>query len=212
MNLKKKFSFDLIDDFDRHISLSIPNYEGLCDIFRAISVENVNPKGVFIDCGCSTGRFLSELPRLDDAKYIGCDLIDIRKYHDFTFFQSDNIDYLKGINYADVVVVMFTLQFMGKHERKGMIRELKRLNDNGAVILIAEKVLIDNVIVNQVLHREHLRAKRRSFLDSDILDKDYDLRGSMFCLTDSQINKELSIFKNPTQVWQSYNFKAWCMP
>ena len=211
MNMKKKFSFESIDGFDNHIALSIPNYEGLCDIFRAIAVENTNPEGLFIDCGCSTGKFLSELPRLESARYAGFDLVDIRKHYDFDFYEADNVDALKNVESADVVVVMFTLQFMGKHARHEMISELKRLNDNGAVILIAEKVLINDVGVNQILHREHLKTKRQSFSDSEILDKDYDLMGSMFCLTDSQINKELSVFRNVSQVWQNYNFKAWCI-
>lgn len=211
MNLKKQFSFDDINDFDRHIALSIPNYDGLCNIFEALTVENVNPFGTFVDCGCSTGRFVSNLPKNETSTYVGSDIIDIRKYHDFEFIQGDSVELLKSMNCVDVVCVMFTLQFLGKHKRAEMIGELKRLADGGAKILIAEKVLIGDVKVNQVLHREHIRQKRQSFSDNEILKKDYELMGSMFCLSGSEIANELSVFNNVEQVWQSYNFKAWCV-
>jgi SAM-dependent methyltransferase len=211
MNLKKLFSFEAVDDFDKHISMSIPDYKGLCEIFKIISVENVNPKGLFIDCGCSSGKFISELPKIKTARYIGCDLVDIRVDSDFDFILADTVETLSNIDRADVVCVMFTMQFMGKHSRREMVKELKRLNDSGAVILIAEKVFLGSPKLNQVLSREHLRKKRGSFSDSEILDKDYDLIGSMFCLTSSEIEDELSVFDNVDQVWQSYNFKAWCI-
>ena len=212
MNTKKAFDFESVNDFDRHIALSIPNYGGLCDIFRAISLEDLHPQGRFIDIGCSTGSFIDSMPKPENVEFIGVDLADIRNNNSgFTFIKQEASEYLKGIQSADVIVLMFTLQFAGKHNRNKIIDELVRINKNGATILIAEKVYIDNSKLNQTLHREHIRTKRRSFTDSEILEKDYQLSGSMFCKTDFEMNKELSRFGEYHQVWQSYNFKAWCI-
>jgi SAM-dependent methyltransferase len=212
MNTKEIFDFEAISDFDKHISLSIPNYDGLCDVFRAISLENLHPQGRFVDIGCSTGSFINSIPKPSRVEFIGVDLVDIRTGKDsFSFMHQEASEYLDGIGIADVIVVMFTLQFAGRHNRRKIIKELVRLNKSGATILIAEKVYIDNSKLNQTLHREHIRTKRESFTDSEILEKDYQLSGSMFCKTDTEINLELGQFGEYHQIWQSYNFKAWCI-
>ena len=212
MNMKKAFDFESIRDFDSHIALSIPNYDGLSDIFRAITMENLHPGGSFIDIGCSTGNFIDSLPKQGSAEFAGVDLIDIRNSQEgFTFIKKDAAEYLKEVGKADVIVLMFTLQFMGKHNRKAILKELVRLHDNGAVILIAEKVYMSDSKLNQTLHREHISAKRAFFTDSEILEKDHMLLGSMFCNTDKEMEIELSEFGEFHQVWQSYNFKAWCI-
>ena len=54
-----------------------------------------------------------------------------------------------------------------------------------------------------------MREKREYFKDKEILDKDYQLFGTMFCSESSQIEKELAYLGQYEQVWQSYNFKGW---
>jgi len=211
MNMKKSFDFKGITNFDRHIEVSIPNYSGLAEIFSAIACENVHPNGLFLDLGCSTGKFISSLPKIDGAEYCGVDTVDIRAHGGFKFIEGDALDYVKGIETADVVCAMFLLQFMGRHKRAEMINELVRLNSNGAVILLSEKIYLDNSHLNLTLHREHQRKKRDSFSSDEILEKDYSLVGSMYCVSESIINCELDKFKNCTTVWQSYNFKGWAL-
>ena len=71
-----------IDDFDRHIELSIPNYSSLTKIFTGIGCEYAQPESTVIDIGCSTGRFLSQMPKADDCDYIGIDKHKLKKIHD----------------------------------------------------------------------------------------------------------------------------------
>jgi len=209
--IKQQFNFANVDDFDKHIALSIPDYSGLANIFRAISVDNIHPNGKFYDLGCSTGKFLQSIPRIASAKYIGVDVCDLTTT-EFDFIKGDAAQIMQGVTNADVVVVMFLLQFMGRHDRSRLIKELVRLNKEcGTVILISEKIYINNVSINQILHREHQRQKRLSFSDKEIMDKDYQLTGSMFCLNEESIEDELSQFNTATPVWQSYNFKGWCL-
>lgn len=212
MTTKEHFDFKKVEDFDKHIAVSIPNYKGLCDVFRAISVENLPPYGEILDVGCSTGGFLEALPAHPTSRLHGVDIVDIRlEGTTFIFHQEDAATHLKGVDKVDVVVVMFTLQFLGGKQRSELLNELVRLNRGGATILIAEKVFLKSSKINQILHKEHTRAKRLSFSDKEILDKDYQLAGTMFCRTEEEIEVELNKFGEYTQVWQSYNFKAWCI-
>lgn len=210
MSSIEKFNFSEIEDFDKHISLSIPDYRGLTRIFQAIVSECVHPQGVCVDVGCSTGRFISSVNG-GNSTYIGIDTIDIREYTDFTFIKGCAVKELKKIKEADVICLMFTMQFMGKHKRKELIEELARLNKEGAVILIAEKIHLNSQRISSTLSREHIRTKREGFSDKEILDKDYSLLGSMFCKTEAEMREELSIFDTVDTVWQNYNFKAWCI-
>ena len=52
----------------------------------------------------------------------------------------------------------------------------------------------------------HISEKRKNFTDKDILDKDTKLSVSMFCKTETEIEKELMQIGNVSKVWQSYNF------
>ena len=175
MNTKETFNFETVSDFDKHIELSIPNYSGLCDVFRAIALENLHPLGRLVDVGCSTGSFIDSIPKSKNVKFIGVDLVDIRNNESgFSFMKQEASEYLNGIGTADVIIVMFTLQFAGRHNRAKIIKELIRLNLSGATILIAEKVYLNSSKLNQTLHREHIRTKRLSFSDSEILEKVFE--------------------------------------
>lgn len=199
------FDFEKIDDFEKHINMSIPNYDGLVSVFKSFVESYANPQGSVVDLGCSAGTLLHSVDKREDINYLGVDIVDIRKYKDFEFLKCDALEYLKSIKSADVIVSMFTLQFLGKHIRAGMVKEIKRLVSGGAIFLIAEKCFFDSKIEN-VLKREHLQKKRLHFSDSDILDKDRDLCGSMFCLSNNELMQELKDIGLCTPVWQSYNF------
>ena len=101
---------------------------------------------------------------------------------------------------------MFFLQFLGNKERKKVIQTIKKHIDNGAILLVAEKVYINDTRIQTLLHRMHVQAKRENFSDEEILDKDNQLSISMFCKTESELVKELTKLGKVTPVWQSYNF------
>ena len=71
----KPFEFDAIDDFDKHINLSIPSYDTLSNVFTGITCAFGHPESAVVDIGCSTGKFLSDLPQIDECTYIGIDKI-----------------------------------------------------------------------------------------------------------------------------------------
>ena len=102
---------------------------------------------------------------------------------------------------------MFTLQFLGVAKRKRVLHSLEHLvGFHGATLLIAEKVYLNDPKLQMLIHRMHISEKRKNFTDKDILDKDTKLSVSMFCKTETEIEKELMQIGNVSKVWQSYNF------
>ena len=208
----KIFNFKAIEDFDKHIELSIPNYSSLTKIFTGIGCEYAQPESAVIDIGCSTGRFLSQMPKAENCEYIGIDKNKLQKIHSgFDFKLGDIEDILPEPNNVSVIISMFTLQFLGSGKRKRVLQLIKERINRGAILLIAEKVYLDNTIIQTLIHRMHVQEKRTNFQDQEILDKDTQLAVSMFCKTERELNEELKQLGNVSKIWQSYNFMGYAV-
>lgn len=207
--MHKKFNFETVEDFDNHISLSIPNYQGLCDIFHALSLEFMPPTGNCVDIGCSTGSFLNRLSPSIEGNYVGVDLVDMSSEKNFDFQKADVCDFINTLKTVDLMICMFTLQFLGKHKRAFVVEKMSHLIESGATLLIAEKVYSNSSKLHSVFTKEHFNQKRKVFSDTEILDKDYSLMGKMFCVTYDEMMRDLDILGRHEQVWQSYNFHGW---
>ena len=206
------FDFESIQDFDKHINLSIPNYKNLSNVFSGITCAFAQPESSVVDIGCSTGRFLSTLPKTKNCKYMGIDESVLQNsFNNFEFIQADIEKALPDIKNISVIVSMFTLQFLGKLKRDRVLAKIKKIINNGAVFLVAEKVYLDDPVIQTLVHKMHIQEKRKSFTDKDILNKDTQLAVSMFCKTETQLTKELNKIGNVSKVWQSYNFMGFCV-
>tara|TARA_Y100000114_G_scaffold129169_1_gene126475 strand:- start:288 stop:917 length:630 start_codon:yes stop_codon:yes gene_type:complete len=206
------FDFKSIQDFDKHINLSIPNYKNLSNVFSGITCAFAQPESSVVDIGCSTGRFLSSLPKTKNCKYIGIDESVLQNsFNNFEFIQADIEKALPDIKNISVIVSMFTLQFLGKLKRERVLTKIKEIINKGAVFLVAEKVYLDDPVIQTLVHKMHIQEKRKSFTDKDILNKDTQLAVSMFCKTETQLTKELNKIGNVSKVWQSYNFMGFCV-
>ena len=209
-----KFEFSKVKDFDRHIELSIPNYQTLSNVFSGICTAFAQPETSVIDIGCSTGRFLDSLPDFENVDLIG---IDNQMQPVSNKIEFINIDVglretiIEFTKEPSVFVSMFTLQFLGSPKRKNVLRMIKKYVDNGAIFLVAEKVHLANPKIEMLIHRMHIQEKRKNFTDKEILKKDSELMMSMYCLTLDDLFKELSEVGIVSQVWQSYNFVGYAV-
>ena len=211
-SIKTKFNFSNVDDFDNHIKLSIPNFFTLDSIFSSITYEYAQPESIVLDLGCSTGRFLHNLTKLPDTEYVGCDLVNFKnRRQSFSYHQLDVEESLKKYLNKNVscLICMFTLQFLGKSKRQRVLELLNNYIEQGTVLLISEKVFLDNTRLQTLIHRMHIQEKRLHFTDKQILDKDNQLSVSMYCKTEKELETELQYLGNFTKVWQSYNFMGY---
>tara|TARA_R110000751_G_scaffold170242_1_gene276890 strand:- start:25 stop:657 length:633 start_codon:yes stop_codon:yes gene_type:complete len=205
-----KFDFNKVKDFEKHIELSIPNLLTLDNIFRQITHEYAQPESTVIDLGCSTGRFLTSLNQLDDCNYVGIDEVDMKNRQEgFEFIQGDSEDFLDDNESISVLISMFFLQFCGNTKRKRLLSRFKNYIDAGAILLVAEKVYLNDPHLQQSIHRLHIQEKRKGFTSKQILDKDLELSVSMFCKTEMELEDELKSLGRVSKVWQSYNFMGY---
>tara|TARA_B100000941_G_scaffold28803_1_gene17059 strand:+ start:2175 stop:2822 length:648 start_codon:yes stop_codon:yes gene_type:complete len=208
------FDFSKIEDFDSHINQSIPNYSSLFAIFKSIAEHYAQPYSHVVDLGCSTGAFLHQLNKNKDTHYHGIDVVDFKnRKKGFQFHKGDVYDHLMSISskigHTSVLISMFTLQFLGRTKRQRILPLIQEVIDKGAILLIAEKVYLNDPILQMLVHRQHIQEKRKHFTDKEILDKDIELSNSMFCKNESLLEQELNGLGFKTKVWQSYNFMAY---
>jgi len=201
------FDFSKVDNFDKHINLSIPSYETLSDVFTGIACAFAHSESTVVDIGCSTGRFLSALPKCDGCDYLGIDRVKFKDMNkDFSFSLGDAKEILPTVKNVSVIVSMFCLQFMGEKKRSEVLEIVKEKIDQGATFLISEKIFLNDPVLQTLIHRMHIQEKRKSFTDKEILDKDIQLSTSMFCKTEKELVQELTQIGSVVKVWQSYNF------
>lgn len=210
--MKENFDFSKIENFADHIEQSIPNYKGLNSLLKDIVAEYLTPGDTIVDLGCSQGSFLSSL-QIPNVTKKGVDLIDFKgRLGGFDFVKDSIVNYLDDTieEHQEIITSIFTLQFLGNKERRDVLSKLERkIKEQNSIVIIAEKTFLEDSKLNQLMHRSHMQLKRKSFNDTEILNKDDRLIGSMFCKTKEQVEKELSKLGKHCQIWQSFNFHAW---
>lgn len=217
---KRQFSFDTIEDFDKHIDLSILGYLNLQKIILNMSGYFIKPQSNVYDIGCSTGLMLNHLNRkVGDAsvRYYGVDISDnlLGKNCPKTsnvFFEKENVysdDFL--MKKSSFVLSMFTLQFLPVHKRPYVLKKVfESLNEGGAFV-VSEKTYIADGQVQDIFTFSYYDYKRESFTPDQILSKQGDLRRIMNPVSQEEIEQSLrdAGFRKVFRFWQSLQFNGW---
>jgi tRNA (cmo5U34)-methyltransferase len=211
------FSFDTIENFDKHIDISIPDYNGLLKHILNISTYFIKRDSIIYDYGCSTGKLLSLLKKRNNVintKFVGIDKSkNLIKEHDVDIevIESDLIDFYPEKNNFSCSI--FTLQFLSIENRKIILKRIYDSLFEGGCLLISEKTFIDNGFIQDIFSFTYYDFKLENFKELDILNKQFDLRYIMRPLTEEQnikLFKEAG-FTNIQSFWQSLQFKGWLL-
>lgn len=214
-----KFSFDTIEDFDKHIELSVPNYSHLSELVRNISSYFIKSETNVYDIGCSTGLLLKnlsiEIPE-QNVRYVGYDISEnmrpkVKSY--FDWIKKDITDSNLDLSNSSLILSIFTIQFLPINKRLPLLKKIyESLNDGGAFI-ISEKIYLDDSFLNDVFTFSHYDYKLKSFSENEILSKQKDLRYIMRPLSESEnidFFKKAG-FKKIECFFSSLLFKAWIL-
>ena len=197
------FDFNKIENFDEHINSSIPNYNELKDMVVSLSHHLVPDGGVVTDIGCSTGAVIKKIKA--KIPNITCYGVDVAKNlfptkSDVLFLEENLKEWTPK---ADLIVSMFTLQFLPVKDRRDLLKRIKELNPN-APLIITEKI-------QEMFTFSYYDYKSKSFTAQELLDKQKSIRTIMKPLTEKE---NLKMFKECgypkiVRFWQSFQFLAW---
>lgn len=154
-NADWKFSGDMVDSFDDHVSKSVPFYKEGHNLICQLSDYFIKKDSFVYELGCSTGTLTFNLydhNRIKDGvKFFGYDIerdminkaneklnnLEIAKGK-IQFFDSDIT--IIEFEPSDLIVCYYTLQFIHPKERQNLVNRIyESLNWGGAFILF-EKV------------------------------------------------------------------------
>jgi len=197
-----KFDRQVSDSFDDHVRKSVPLYDEIQRMIVEMSEWFIRDGSTVYDIGSSTGETISLLSEKHqsktDVKYFGLDTSASMIETAGKKCDSGNVQFIqqnvieqRSFRGADMVLSLYTLQFVPVKYRLTVLKSIFRdLSENGCFILV-EKVRSEHSFLEDMWLSLHWDFKKRSGLtDNMILEKERSLRGVLVPLTLEQ-NQDL---------------------
>jgi len=214
------------EGFDEHIEKSIRGYGHLLEDVISFSRYFVEDETNVYDLGCSTGKMTQRLIEANydhctDASWYGIEIADgfqddlekrkedIHKFdpNAWVYFEHEDIRETY-IHSASLVTSIFTLQFMPKRDRQGVIENIYTGLNEGGAFIFSEKTICENANFQDMLTFNYYDYKRKSFDTEDIMDKERTLRHMMKPNTWNEINNMIldAGFSDVQPFWRNHAF------
>ncbi len=216
-----EFNEDVTRVFQDMITRSVPGYELLLQMIALYASVFVRDKSNIYDLGCSLGevsRLIAEQTRKLDCAIIAVDNSPsmIRKCQQFG--DSGNIDWRCDdiqnieISNASMVVLNLTLLFIDRDQRQSLITGIARGLNEGGVLVLSEKVVLDPELENQRMVQLHQAFKKmQGYSDLEISQKRTALENVL--LPDSQAMHQQRLkqagFSEVYQCFRCFNFVSY---
>lgn len=215
----KDFSFDSIEDFDDHIALSIPNYSHIHELVLLISSYFVKSGHNVYDIGCSKGTLLLKLAEAHKQKEVGYFGYDIasnllpESKGRLNFIKQDITKPEVLFNNANLVLSLFTLQFLNENDRIKVLERVYKSMNKGGALIVCEKVYSSTGLIQDIFNFTHYDLKAKQFNQEDILGKQQKLREIMMPTSAEENTKSFKKagFRIIDQFFQSLNFRGWIL-
>jgi len=216
-----EFNEDVTRVFQDMITRSVPGYELLLQMIALYASVFVRDKSNIYDLGCSLGevsRLIAEQTRKLNCAIIAVDNSPsmIRKCQQFG--DSGNIDWRCDdiqnieISNASMVVLNLTLLFIDRDQRQSLITGIARGLNEGGVLVLSEKVVLDPELENQRMVQLHQAFKKmQGYSDLEISQKRTALENVL--LPDSQAMHQQRLkqagFTEVYQCFRCFNFVSY---
>ncbi|MCK1381176.1 hypothetical protein IVB33_30255, partial [Bradyrhizobium sp. 24] len=200
---KKDFTFgDYAETFDAHIQASIPGFQHLIDYTVDRSVTYVQRGTTVVDVGCSTGRTLAAIRRVNqaarpDVDYLGIDaeprFRSCWEKHSFVNFRCEIGDALThAFGNVSLACCLMTLLFLRPSDKLLLLKRIRSSMVEGGALLVAEKMLAETSRQESDAEAAYMDFKRRQgFSAEEILEKQSNLRGQMTKMTERELRMAL---------------------
>lgn len=223
---KWEFNQEVTDCFEEMLERSIPAYDDMRDLVTRIGKRYVKHKSAIVDLGCSTGEaikpFIAAFGAQNQYK-----LYDVsepmlaktrERYNDWIkvgIVDVENFDIRNGIPkniYSSLVLSVLTLQFTPIEYRQKIIKSIYDSLDNGGALILVEKVLGVNSVIDSMLVDEYYKIKSdHAYTQEQISAKRKSLEGVLVPIT-AKWNEDMlrdTGFSSVDCFWRYLNFAGW---
>jgi tRNA (cmo5U34)-methyltransferase len=187
------FSGDTAENFDAHVSKSVPLYAEGHDLVCELSDFFVQPDTMAYEIGCSTGALTIQLARRNagkpNARFIGIDrepkmidkaksLYGAEKGVNLAFELSEAMEF--DFEPSDFIVAYYTVQFVHPSQRQLLIDKIYKSLQWGGAFLLFEKVRGPDARFQDIAARAYDEYKlRQGYTPEEIVSKTRSLKGVM---------------------------------
>jgi tRNA (cmo5U34)-methyltransferase len=200
-----KFTPEVTDVFDEHVSASVPYYPLIQALVTETSDWLLPDGGVYVDVGASTGTtaaaiagrhpdrlirayLYDEVPEMLDKaveKLARFDNIKVERRHKNVLAGMDHVP-------SDLVTMLFTLQFIAPERRGQVLIDLLRRSKPTGAIIVAEKIRpIHPMWAEIAVDASHDFKADHGLSDTAIRQKAKALRGVLRPSTEDQLLSNL---------------------
>ena len=189
-----EFTSEVAEHFDTHVRKSIPLYNEVQRMTVDMSEWFVHNGSTVYDIGSSTGETIFHLQKKHASKekvrFIGIDNSEMMVKQARKKVPANNVQFLHQdivqtkFEEADLVISLFTLQFLGMPERMKVLQGIYRCLRNGGALIMAEKILAEEGQYDEMWVELYWDFKKgQGLTDDEILQKARSLRGVLRPLT-----------------------------
>lgn len=221
-NGKWEFDSSVASCFDDMLQRSIPDYIGMRDLVFRIGSRFVKDNTAIVDLGCSRGDAL--VPFIRDFgcynKHVGVECSDAMLEvcrERFSGLIDSGVVSIQDLDLrhefprvsASLILSVLTLQFIPIEYRQHVLRNCYESLVSGGALILVEKVLGSNALIDELLVDEYLKMKRRNgYSEEDVLRKKLSLEGVLVPLPMEENMKMLGMegFRSVDVFWRNMNF------
>lgn len=217
---KNKFSFDTVQEFDKHIATSVSDYPVISPLIHGLAKYFIEPDDNVYDLGCSTGLLLRELEyanQLDGVSFVGYDISDNllpkKPKRNMNFYKRDVTDPKIKLFNTSLVLSLFTLQFIQREKRERLVKKVYDSLNKGGAFIVCEKIYMDEGKIQDMFNFTHYDFKLKTYTAEEILKKQDTLKTIMRPLSDEENCQMFGSagFRYIETFYQSLNFKGYLL-
>lgn len=215
-----KFDAAVADNFEAHISKSVPMYNEVQRLAVTLSDWFIEDGSSVYDIGCATGTTLAELHKRHlnkkSLKMVGIDnsaVMLARAKDNLNGYNEQRISLVcqNIMDYsfdapASVIYSLYTLQFINFSQRAELCKKIHScLKDYGAFFLVEKIIESDYRVADVFTHLHWERKEEMGFKPAEIYNKAQSLRGVLKPLT---LEKNLELLRGAG--FRTSTFFQWC--
>ena len=186
-NANWKFSGEMVENFEAHVSKSVPLYNEGHDLIVNLSDYFIKDDSLCYELGSSAGTLsykLAQRHHFRNAQFIGLEIERDMVKKAQKSYQSPNLNFLhEDMTYydfkaADMIVSYYTIQFIHPKLRQTLIDTIyKSLNWGGAFILY-EKVRANDARFQDIISTLYMEYKlNQGYDEKEVVAKTKSLKG-----------------------------------
>ena len=199
-----KFDEQVSQHFDSHVRKSVPLYEEVQRAVIEMSEWFIRDNSIVYDLGSSTGETISLLlqkhSRKKNVRFIGVEeslpMIEIARKKcgsESVQFLQQNIEDINEFTNIDLVLSLYTLQFLPLWQRKKVLQRIYNGLVEGGAFIFVEKIRAENSLFEDIWNDLYWDFKQENGLnEQQVIKKSQSLRGVLIPLTLTENLKLLS--------------------